>query len=268
VLRHVTLARVFGLLIMLASVGTAYWLLTADAFDVAAPRISGELHITSPDELLGRAALTFPQNAFKLRTTGIRGDITAQPAVSDATVSVSLPNTLDISVVERIPVFAIHHQDYTVVVDASGEVLEIVDPSTVPGLGVPVVDDQTSAPPELTQPGATIDPIELAAILQLGAVTPAMLDSRSTGLTLAITDDDGFVLSAQPAGWRAVFGQYTPNLRPTDMIPRQVQCLRSLIGTDESNVSTVYLAPLDQNCGTYLPDATPAAPTPAPTKSR
>jgi hypothetical protein len=104
-------------------------------------------------------------------------------------------------------------------------------------------------------------------LLQLGALTPAQIDSSATSLTLDINDDDGFVMTAAPAGWQAIFGQYTPNLRPTDLIPRQVQCLRSLLGADEKDVHTVYLAPLDERCGTYLPIATPrATPTPVPAR--
>ena len=38
------------------------------------------------------------------------------------------------------------------------------------------------------------------------------------------------MLTAEPHGWRAIFGSYTPTLRPPDMIARQVQCLRSLLG--------------------------------------
>jgi len=51
------------------------------------------------------------------------------------------------------------------------------------------------------------------------------------------------------------------------MIPRQVQCLRSLLGAGEAEVTTIYLAPLDERCGTYVPVATPReTPTPAPAR--
>jgi hypothetical protein len=97
---------------------------------------------------------------------------------------------------------------------------------------------------------------------QLGAITPALIDSSATSLALSVGDDDGFVLTAQPQGWQAIFGEYTSSLRPTDLIPRQVQCLRSLLGAQESTVTTIYLAPLDEGCGTYLPVGT-AQPTEA-----
>ena len=91
-------------------------------------------------------------------------------------------------------------------------------------------------------------------MLELGALTPALLDSRRrASVSASVGDDNGFVLDAQPDGWQAIFGEYTPNLRPTDLIPRQVQCLRSLLAASESDLRTIYLAPLDERCGTYLP---------------
>ena len=63
-------------------------------------------------------------------------------------------------------------------------------------------------------------------MLQIGAITPALIDSTATSLALGVNDDDGYVMNAQPNGWQAIFGEYTPNLRPVDIIPRQVQCLQ------------------------------------------
>jgi hypothetical protein len=56
-------------------------------------------------------------------------------------------------------------------------------------------------------------------------------------------------------------------LRPVDIIPRQVQCLRSLLGTQETTVQTIYLAPLDEGCGTFLATPTPRA-LPSPASAR
>jgi hypothetical protein len=98
-------------------------------------------------------------------------------------------------------------------------------------------------------------------------VTPEVIDSGAASLALTVHDDDGFVISAEPQGWSAVFGNYTPNLRPVDLIPRQLQCLTSLVAQSESDLRTVYLSPLDDSCGTYLPVATPRI-TPTPTRAR
>ena len=50
----------------------------------------------------------------------------------------------------------------------------------------------------------------------------AARDPRSTTRT-------GFTLKAEPVGWSAVFGFYTPTLRTTDLIPGQVRLLRSML---------------------------------------
>jgi hypothetical protein len=201
----------------------------------------------------------------------VRRVLLAQPGLADAQVSVSLPNRVDIALTERIPAFGLAHEGTTFLVDADGLILAAVDPTRPTQLGLPVITDLRSTPIEQTQPGMTLDPVELAAVLTLGAVTPASIDSSAASLDLSLNEDDGFVMTAQPAGWRAIFGNYTPNLRPTDIIPRQVQCLRSLLGASEEKVHTIYLAPLDERCGTYEPAGTPTqaprvTPTPRPAR--
>ena len=256
---------------MVATAGAAYWMLTADSFAVDTPQLSGDLRYTDPQTILDAAGILNGQhpNVVRLRTDEMARQIADIPAIAQVSVTTSLPNNVAISVAERTPLFAVHWSGGTYLVDSSGRVIASVDDAKAAQLGVPVIEDDRSAvKPEDGQAGATFDPIDLAAVLQLGAVTPALIDSSATSLQLAITDDDGFVMTAQPNGWRAVFGQYTPNLRPTDLIPRQVQCLRSLLGAGEQGVQTVYLAPLDERCGTYLPVPTPLVPTPAPTKAR
>ena len=256
---------------MLIAAGATYWLLTSEEFKPIGPQVSGDLRYTDQAALIGSALSAGgygDRNVFWLRTTEIQNALLANPAIADAHVAVGLPNELAISVTEKTPVFALEHAGHTNLVDAGGVVLAQVDASVPASLGLPSIDDARSTTSELPAVGQTIDPIELAAILQLGAVTPALVDSHAASLAISVRDDDGFVMTAAPQGWQAIFGQYTPNLRPTDLIPRQVQCLRSLIGADEAHVTTVYLAPLDQNCGTYVPDATPHAPAPAPSQSR
>jgi hypothetical protein len=191
--------------------------------------------------------------------------IASFPSISDAQVRIGLPNRVDISVTERQPIFAVRWGGNAFLVDHAGVVLAQTTDAQVGALGIPVVNDERTSNVVPLAVGATIDPIDLEAILQLGALTPSLIDSHATSLDLAVRDDDGFVLSAQPEGWQAIFGNYTPNLRSTEIIPRQVQCLRSLVDASESALRTVYLAPLEEACGTYLPLTTPrATPTPAP----
>ena len=91
-------------------------------------------------------------------------------------------------------------------------------------------------------------------------------------LFLSLDDDDGWVLTA-PRRWRAVFGHYTRTLLPTDRIPAQVQCLKSLLRAREATVNEVTLAVTTptERCGTFLagaPEPTPKATrTPKPERT-
>jgi hypothetical protein len=252
---------------MLATAGAGWFMLHDDAFRLGPVHLHGDLRYTPADVVLNAAGL----NDEGLSTARVDSDevalrIRSLPAIADAHVEIALPNRVDLYVTERQPIFAIRRDDDEYLVDDAGVVLAHAPATTAEALGLPVVQDARSSTSAI-DPGTALDPIEVAAITQLAAITPSLVDSRASALVLSESDDDGFVISAQPQGWRAIFGQYTPNLRPVDLIPRQVQCLRSLLGASESAVQTVYLAPLEQNCGTYLPTPGAAAPTPAPSKS-
>ena len=252
---------------MVVTAGAAYWLLSDDAMSVAAPRVTGELHYTDAQQILAAAGVGDDQhpNVVKLRTDAMRGAIMSFPAIADAQVTTGLPNDVNISVVERAPILAWQRNGTTYLVDADGLVLATVDAAQASALGLPLIADERTQFVSDISVGGRLDLIDLAAVLQLGAITPATIDSSATSLALGVRDDDGFVLSAVPSGWQAIFGQYTPNLRPVDLIPRQVQCLRSLLADREHDAQTIYLAPLDERCGTYVPVATPrATPSPAP----
>jgi hypothetical protein len=106
--------------------------------------------------------------------------------------------------------------------------------------------------------GVGIDPTEAQAMLQIGALTPELVGSAATELVFSADDTDGFVVTAAPYGWRAVFGFYTPTLRPPTLIAQQVQCLRSLLASGEQQMDTIYLAPEGDRCGTYLPRESPS----------
>ena len=61
----------------------------------------------------------------------------------------------------------------------------------------------------------------------------------------------GYVLESKDRSWRALFGYYTPTLQPPEVIPRQVQCLRWLLASEERKLETVRLALSEETCGTF-----------------
>ena len=255
---------------MVACVAATYWMLSAGTFRLDTPQLTGSLTYTDPQVVLAAAGVGTGQhpNVIGLQTAQMTRAISSFPAVANVDVTTALPNKVTIAVEERVPVLALQRAGSTYLVDANGLVLAQVDPARAAALQLPTFDDQRTKFVDQIAVGGTLDPVDLGAMLQIGAITPALIDSKATSLALAVNDESGFVMNAQPIGWQAIFGEYTHNLRPVDMIPRQVQCLRSLLGAQEPSVQTVYLAPLDERCGTYLPNATPVVATPAPTKAR
>ena len=252
----VTPVRVTGLILTVATAGSVGWLVTDHRFnlDATSVEIGGLLYT---DAAAVRGAIGLPvdssSNAFLLRTEAIRRALLALPAVAAAQVRVVLPNRLSVSITERTPVLRVTHGEATYLVDGDGVVLDVTTADAPQITSLPLIDDKRA---ELGVPidvGQAIDPTEATAMLQIGGLTPALVGSAAPALAFSVDDTDGYVVSAGPDGWRAVFGIYTPTLRPPSGIAQQVQCLRSLLATGESAIDTIYLVPQDDRCGTYLP---------------
>jgi hypothetical protein len=115
--------------------------------------------------------------------------------------------------------------------------------------GLPLVEDDrlTSTP---LQPGAQLPASDLAVMRQLLALTPEQLGSGAERLDLRVDESDGYVLESD-LDWQAVFGHYTPNLQPPDVVPRQVQCLTWLLAAHEHALEQAHLAVSDDSCGTW-----------------
>jgi cell division septal protein FtsQ len=264
--------RFAGVLLAAAAATWAAWLVTSHAFDLDPAKVQiSSLVYTAPDAIQDAIDLapSDTPNVFRIDTGRMERALDALPAVAEADVHVSLPDRLTVRVVERTPTFVVETSDNAYVIDVDGFVLDDLLEDEVAGLGIPVVRDlRDQFGPEL-EVGGRLDAISLAADLRLAAITPAMVGSQYTSLEVVADDGDGYYLIARPGGWRAIFGHYTPNLRPVEMIDQQVQCLRTLIAADEQDVSVVYLAPQDDRCGTFMPVTTPAPePSAAPTPRR
>ena len=114
---------------------------------------------------------------------------------------------------------------------------------------LPLVEDART-PDEAPTVGTFLPPTEQLVMRQLLALTPELLGTRATSLELKVDESNGFVLDSDD-GWRAIFGHYTPTLQPPSTIPRQVQCLRSVLANEERKLKEVWLAVSDEACGTY-----------------
>jgi hypothetical protein len=252
------LTRLLGALLMLAASAALNWLTAPDHFELDRAGVAIEgLRYTSAQEaeaIVGPSVAGRP-NLFRLRSQAIARELVALPAVAAVEIEAALPDRLTIRVIERVPVLVWNVGATSLLVDAEGVAISEV---SGPAAGLPTVTDRRR---EATVPeiGGRLDSIDLAAALRLAALTPAMLDSTATGFGLDVEDGDGWLLSAEPPmRWRAAFGHYTPNLRPTTIIDQQVQCLRSLLASGEAQLETIFLAPSEDRCGTFRARPTPS----------
>ena len=260
-------ARAGALLIMLVAAAATYGAATSPVLGFRTLAIDGT-RFTSQDAIRQALGVGQGTNLVGLWTAPLRSRVAALPTVRDASVAVSLPDTIRVSVVERVPLLAWAVGDRRFLVDADGLAFAELpasggDPAVTAALrGLPVVTDQRTTAAAVAV-GATLDPIDFDVARRLGALTPADVGSGAPGLALSVTDADGFVLTPRPGAWSAVFGFYTPTLRPPDLIPGQVRLLHSLLATGEAGIGRVVLATAGD--GTYVPRATP---TPAPSASK
>jgi hypothetical protein len=257
-------ARVAAVLLIVLTAGAIFSLTTDPRFALGPSGASGDVAIsglgyTDSVAVLEAIALseTGSNNIFLLRTSDIRRRLLELSSVADADVRVALPNRLVVAVTERTAVLRVAHGGATYLLDGDGVVLELRAASAPPLDDLPLINDLRVQLGIVYEVGAGIDPTEAQAMLQIGALTPELVGSSATALAFTADDTDGFVVSAA-TGWRAVFGFYTPTLRPPTLIAQQVQCLRSLLAEGETQIDTIYLAPQGDRCGTYLPYESPS----------
>ena len=254
-----------GIVAAIVSATGFSWLLTSHSFDLDPDTIEvSSLVYTQAvaiQEAIGIPLGSTP-NVFRIDTRSMRRALEALPAVARADVQVTLPDRLLVSVSERTPTFVLNTLRGSFVLDVDGFVLDELLAADAPVLGLPVVDDlREQFAPDLDV-GGRLDTVSLDATLRLAVITPSLIGTAYETLALTVDDADGYVLTAEPDGWRAVFGHYTPNLRPVDLIDRQVQCLRSRVEAGEQGIVVIYLSTLDERCGTFLPEGTPVEPAP------
>jgi hypothetical protein len=251
--RHVNVARLVGAGGMLVLTLVLLWLLTDASFRVseAAVRVSGLVHADEANVRAHLAGLDRSPNAFRVRASEIVSRLRELPEVATATARVSLPGGVAIHVREREPIFAWSDGTETMLVDREGVLFAPLDDEEP---GVPIVEDG-----RLTQgpqgPGSRLPAVDLQVMRQLLALTPERIGSRADQLRLRVDEREGYVLESP--GWQAVFGHYSPNLQPPDVVPRQVQCLSWLLAGHEPTLLRTNLVVSDDGCGTLREVAAP-----------
>jgi len=216
-----------------------------------------ELVWTDRAAVEGALALPAGGNAFGIDTGPLETALETLPGVASADVSIALPDAaVVVAIEERTAILAWEVGNRRYVADASGTIFAVVDDEAAVPDGVAIVHDQRAASAGAFAMGGHLGPFDLDVATRLASLRPVDVGSTAEDLRVVVTNEDGYVL-ATPRGWDAVFGFYSPATRSTDMIPGQVQLLRSLLAGHEADVRRVILA--SDASGTYVPRATPRA---------
>ncbi|HYM53491.1 MAG TPA: FtsQ-type POTRA domain-containing protein [Candidatus Dormibacteraeota bacterium] len=212
--------------------------------------------VATLDEILevyrGDALLAIDRSAIAERVRGL-------PAVAGVQVEALLPDQLRVTIAEKEPAFSWITSAARLLGAADGTLISELarDAELPPDLaGLPVVDDERRRSRNLIV-GDVIHAEELHIAQRLLDLDPALLGSASTGTSLRIDAEHGFILvSTQPA-WQAAFGFY--GLDPGGdavaldaRLDEQVAAIRTLFATrpetsvrwvDARNPEKVYWAP-------------------------
>ena len=165
----------------------------------------------TPSSQLQRALAALDGDALLMVDgTGLARDLEQLPAVSTARVEAVLPDTVRVTIVEKVATFVWQTSAVRLLGVADGTLIGqlALGAALPPDLAaLPLVDDRRVESRNLIV-GDRIDPATLTAALRLATVEAATLGSAAVGLDLRLTDDDGFLLVSAVQGWQADFGFY------------------------------------------------------------
>jgi cell division septal protein FtsQ len=260
---RLSVARAGAALTMLLSAGAIYGVGASSAFTYADLRIDGAVY-TDPKAVETAIEAARGQNLFRLSTAPLRAAVDELPTVASTNIGVQLPGTLHVTLTERVPVLVWRVGARRYLADADGNLFgRLGDKPPAAAADLVVIDDRRAASVGLSV-GTRLDPQDVDAATRLASLVPTDVGSAATGLQVRVTDENGFVIRADPQGWLAIFGFYTPSLRTTELIPGQVRLLRSLLIGREPLIERVILA--SDTDGTYVPKPTPK-PSPSPSRA-
>lgn len=256
---RLSVARAGAALAMLASAGAIYGVGASPAFEYVRLQLDGAIY-TDPAAVEAAVAPARGINLFRLETAPLETTLETLPSVDQATVEVQLPGTLAVHLREKTPVLVWKVGARRYLADGDGRLFGRIGDDSPPGASDLAVIDDRRAPSAGLSVGARLDPQDIDAATRLASLVPGDVGSAAEQLQVRVTDENGFVVRADPQGWLAIFGFYTPSLRTPELIPGQVRLLRSLLIGREPLIERVVLA--SETDGTYI-----AKPTPKPSPS-
>jgi cell division protein FtsQ len=244
--------RAGAILAMLVSAGAMYGVGASAAFAYRSLEIEGDRY-TSAAAVGELVAVEPGTNLFLVSADDIAERLATLPTIRSVDVSIVLPDTVRVGLVEREPVLVWRVGERSFLVDRGGILFGELAPDRDAALPV-ILDDRVASRSYAV--GTVLEAVDLDAATRLGSIRPDDVGSAASAFTLLVTDENGFVVRAESQGWDAVFGFYTPTLRQAAIIPGQVRLLRSLLIGREHEIGRVILA--SETDGTYLPRPSPA----------
>jgi cell division protein FtsQ len=262
---RITPVRVVAAFVAVLAVGAIYGVTVSSAFDYSRLRVDGASYTDAADVEAALADVR-GENLFRVETAPLERQLEELSTVAGARVDVELPDTLAVTLDERKPILVWKIGDARYLVDAEGVLFaSLGDDPPAAAADLPVVDDRRTSSTAFSV-GLALDSVDLDAATRLASLVPGDVGSEATGLTVQLTDENGFVVRPTPSGWSAIFGFYTASLRTPELIPGQVRLLRSLLIGREPLVERIILA--SDTDGTYTTKPTPKpteTPKPTPT---
>jgi len=249
-----SVARAGAALAMLASAGAIYGVGASSAFEYVRLQVDGAVltDLVAAEQAVAGAR---GENLFRLATAPLATALEGLPTVEAATVGVRLPGTLVVTLREKVPVLIWKVGARRYLADGEGALFgRLGDHSPAQVAELTMIDDRRAASAGLSV-GTRLDPQDIDAATRLASLVPGDVGSAAERLQVRVTDENGFVVRADPQGWIAIFGFYTPSLRTPELIPGQVRLLRSLLIGREPLIQRIVLA--SETDGTYVPKPTP-----------
>jgi hypothetical protein len=218
------LGRLLAVLLLAGAAWLVYDFASSPRFQVHAVRVQGNL-LLSRAEVQDWAAVV-GANIFWVNHADVAARLSALPLVQHVEVSATLPDTVDVQIVERRPAGFWTSGDQTYLVDKEGVILKPVDaetaqihacagqacdPQVAPLPSVSEIDAEPLVPGDHVDASALTTSSRLAQLLPSVGVQPLSFQwSRDAGLEVPTVD-----------GWRARFDQ-------AGNLDQQVAQLRSI----------------------------------------
>ncbi|MDF2521888.1 MAG: putative polypeptide-transport-associated domain protein FtsQ-type, partial [Clostridia bacterium] len=167
------------ILYLLLAVFCAAFLLTSKLFNIHTINVTGNVKV-SQQEIIRLSALSYQQNIFRINTKETMKSIFQNPYVKKIKISRSLPNVINIDIIEREPMVLVPYLGSYLFMDEEGIVIEIQ--SSIKDMNLPIINGLKFNTFKLGEE------IKLEDKQQLSSVVKLINEIIKTGINQEITE--------------------------------------------------------------------------------